>query len=227
MTEEDERDLAELKRKLMAGEISAESPHPEADRPWTEEEKIKLRGVLGDIFGWNTKNIQSDNSIAQPSSIRNPTMTSASSAVPEIAIHPELVAAQNRLRAIIEKSGSVWSSSNVPALMNLAASMLEQFYQRNEEEAARPPFGLPIEQESKYTTDGYSLINRASGEAIPHDEIVVTFRARDKYLLATLAYYVAHINDPAHQVAMARVIRRVQDWQNANPGMMKEPDTAI
>jgi hypothetical protein len=91
-----------------------------------------------------------------------------------------------------------------------------------------PSFGLAIEQESKYTTDGYSLINRASGEAIPADEPVFIFRARDPYLLSVLTYYLAHVNDPAHQVAVERAIQRVQAWQTANPNKMKEePDTQI
>jgi hypothetical protein len=46
---------AELKRKVDNGELSACSPFPGMDKPWTEEQKQRLNAYLGEVFGWSPK----------------------------------------------------------------------------------------------------------------------------------------------------------------------------
>lgn len=86
--------------------------------------------------------------------------------------------------------------------------------------------GLPVSQESKYTVNGSHIINRASGEAIPHDEPVFIFRARDKYAAGVIGDYCAQFcNDPAHAAAVEARFIQFSEWAEAHPERMKEPDT--
>jgi hypothetical protein len=93
------------------------------------------------------------------------------------------------------------------------------------------PEGLPIEQEPKYTTDGKSIINRASGEAIPHDEPVFIFRARDKFALNALNHY-RDLFEPLrrdtrqHRMAVNERCDDFYEFAINNPNRMKSPDTA-
>ena len=52
MSAQDWADLAELKRKLESGEISAESPFEGMDEPWSETDKTNLKLALSEIFSW-------------------------------------------------------------------------------------------------------------------------------------------------------------------------------
>lgn len=91
---------------------------------------------------------------------------------------------------------------------------------------AAEPEGLPVTQEPKYTVNGTHIVNRASGEAIPHDEPVFIFRARDLKALNALYAYHAVIDDDAHTEA---VWARVMDFRRfalTMPDRMKEPDTS-
>lgn len=90
-------------------------------------------------------------------------------------------------------------------------------------------YGLPKEQEPKYTTNAEGrLINRVSGEPIPDDEPVFVLRAKDRYAVAALAGYGRSL-DPssAHWGAVNARFREFEDWQIANPGKVREPDTAV
>ncbi len=46
---------AELKEKVDSGELSACSPFPWMNVPWTEEQKQRLNEYLGEVFGWAPK----------------------------------------------------------------------------------------------------------------------------------------------------------------------------
>lgn len=87
------------------------------------------------------------------------------------------------------------------------------------------PAGLPLAQEPKYTVTGTHIVNRASGEAIPHDEPVFIFRARDRLAFDAIMQYSRMCRDPEH----ARIVEgRAWDFvafANSNPSRMKEPDT--
>lgn len=98
-------------------------------------------------------------------------------------------------------------------------------YRAAEKREAVTPFGLSPEQEPKYTTDGYSIINRASGEAIPSDEPIFIFRARDKHACSMLGEYAEFCSDPEHAGAVIDRFIQFGEWAEAHPERMKEPDT--
>ena len=91
---------------------------------------------------------------------------------------------------------------------------------------AAEPEGLPVAQEPKYTVNGTHIVNRASGEAIPHDEPVFIFRARDKWAAGVLGDYAQFVNDPKHAEAVNARFIQFGKWAEAHPDRMKEPDTA-
>jgi hypothetical protein len=92
--------------------------------------------------------------------------------------------------------------------------------------------GLPVSQEPKYTTDGNHIINRASGEPIPHDEPIFIFRARDRYAVHALDAYLNRLPinpDPTQNTHWHAVRHRTKDFDDfaeAHPERMKQPDTA-
>lgn len=96
--------------------------------------------------------------------------------------------------------------------------------------AAVAPAGLPVSQEPKYTTNGTHLVNRHSGESVPHDEPLFVFRARDALGVRALGAYLELIGErePSSQHAAA-VRGRIADFQRfaaEHPDRMKWPDTA-
>jgi hypothetical protein len=89
--------------------------------------------------------------------------------------------------------------------------------------------GLPVEQEPKYTVNGAHVINRHTGEAVPHDEPIFVFRARDALGVRALEAYLGLISerDPssAHANAVRRRIADFQRFAESHPARMKWPDT--
>lgn len=89
--------------------------------------------------------------------------------------------------------------------------------------------GLPIAQEPKYTVTGAHIVNRATGEAVPHDEPVFVFRARDALGVRALEAYLALIGEREPSSEHAEAVRgRIADFQRfaaSNPARMKWPDT--
>ena len=80
-------------------------------------------------------------------------------------------------------------------------------------------------QEPKYRFKNGRVIKRASGEAIPEDEPVMVFRARDVWARHAIAYYAQLVRDEHHRDV---VLARVNDFgrfANEFPERMKEPDT--
>ena len=86
---------------------------------------------------------------------------------------------------------------------------------------------LVTSQEPKYTTstDG-KLINRITGKAIPDDEPVMIFRAKDAKSMFALQAYLDVCNNIGHRATIKRRMAEFKDFADANPGLMKEPDTA-
>ena len=71
-------------------------------------------------------------------------------------------------------------------------------------------------------------MNRASGEAIPADEPVFIFRARDAHAMYALRDYLCRLPlGTAHRMTVERRVMDFFDFKAANPGRMKEPDTAF
>jgi len=83
------------------------------------------------------------------------------------------------------------------------------------------------EQEPKYnaSVDG-RIVNRASGEAIPDDEPVFIFRARDKHAAAVLIFYRDLCEDANHKAAIQSRWEDFMRFWRESPERMKEPDTA-
>lgn len=90
--------------------------------------------------------------------------------------------------------------------------------------------GLPMSQEPKYTVTRTHIVNRASGEAVPHDEPVFVFRARDALGVRALEAYLVLIGEREPSSMHADAVRgRIADFQrfaSAHPDRMKWPDTA-
>lgn len=89
------------------------------------------------------------------------------------------------------------------------------------------------EQEPKYRAVAHGqlsliaghLINRATGEAIPEDEPVFVFRARDKHAAGAIAFYGALCADPAHRAIVQQRVIDFHTFAARHPDRMKEPDS--
>jgi hypothetical protein len=78
-------------------------------------------------------------------------------------------------------------------------------------------------EDRKFKFEGGKFVNRVSGEAIPDDEPVIIFRARDRHALAVLRHYQLLVGDPHHQRAVQDRIDEFTAYQRAHPERMKEP----
>jgi hypothetical protein len=84
---------------------------------------------------------------------------------------------------------------------------------------------MKVEQEPKYDVRDGSIINRATGEAIPDDEPVFIFRAKDIRAVGILKRYQQGCTDPAHREAISQRIADFEEFARTQYGRMKEPDT--
>lgn len=82
-------------------------------------------------------------------------------------------------------------------------------------------------QEPKYQFDGGRIVNRASGEAIPLDEPVMVFRARDVHAIALISAYLGAIRGGPiqHQRAVEARLAAFHGFALEHPERMKLPDT--
>lgn len=78
-------------------------------------------------------------------------------------------------------------------------------------------------EDRKFKFEDGRFINRVSGLAIPDDEPVMLFRARDKHALDTLLYYSSLIQDPHHRQAVADRVVEFAQWRIDNHDQLKEP----
>lgn len=78
-------------------------------------------------------------------------------------------------------------------------------------------------QDRKFKFEDGKIINRVSGEAIPADEPVFIFRARDRKALAELLHYQDIVEDEHHRAAIQESIEAFQEFKEAHPERMKEP----
>lgn len=86
------------------------------------------------------------------------------------------------------------------------------------------------EQEPKYEARDGRIYNRASGEAIPDDEPVFIFRARDKMAIKALEGYLQALaaTEPKNYQHIQAVCERIvhfSDFKTNNFHRMKMPDT--
>lgn len=138
------------------------------------------------------------------------------------------------------------NETNAPAdpPVNLSAStraLLERVYERLcaaqifalatevretlEAPAAATPAGLPHNQEPKYTVDGDSIVNRASGQRIPADEPVFIMRARDTFAAGAIYSYALDCPPGSHRVAVLKRFDDFCSFAKRHPARMKTPDT--
>jgi hypothetical protein len=81
-------------------------------------------------------------------------------------------------------------------------------------------------QDPKYTIIGGKICNAATGVAIPDDEPVMIFRAKDKQALAVLEFYRnSYPYNDSHDLAIRQQIRRFSDFACDHSERMKNPDT--
>lgn len=95
-----------------------------------------------------------------------------------------------------------------------------------EASAAATSLGLPPSQEPKYTVDGISVINRASGQRIPADEPVFIMRARDTFAAGAIYNYALDCPPGAHREAVLRRFDDFTSFAKQHPARMRAPDTA-
>jgi len=86
--------------------------------------------------------------------------------------------------------------------------------------AARYP--PPMAEDRKFKFEDGKFVNRVSGEAIPDDEPVIIFRARDRHALRVLRFYLTLV-DEHHRQAILDRINAFQAFEQAHPDRLKEP----
>lgn len=70
------------------------------------------------------------------------------------------------------------------------------------------------------------LVNAATGAAIPLDEPIFIFRAKDKRAIDALAAYRNTCEDLEHVRAIEQRIQDFSHFASTHRGVMKEPDTS-
>lgn len=83
--------------------------------------------------------------------------------------------------------------------------------------------GSRMSEDRKFKFENGRFINRVSGEAIPDDEPVIIFRARDRHALNVLAYYLSLARDDHHQLAIMDRMDEFLQFRRDNHERMKEP----
>lgn len=78
-------------------------------------------------------------------------------------------------------------------------------------------------EDRKFKFEDGKFINRVSGKAIPDDEPVIIFRARDRHAVAVLNFYWQLATDEHHREAISDRIEEFLAYKNAHPEQMKEP----
>jgi len=67
--------------------------------------------------------------------------------------------------------------------------------------------------------------NKPIREIIPADEPVFVFRARDRHACQVLYDYAVTVKNPEHREAIFARLADFQQFADAHPKRMKEPDT--
>lgn len=80
-------------------------------------------------------------------------------------------------------------------------------------------------QDPKYDIIDGRIVNRHTGEAIPDDEPIFIFRARDKRAVPALLEYADLCRDPGHVAAIQKRVKHFRAFASRHPERMKLPDT--
>jgi len=81
-------------------------------------------------------------------------------------------------------------------------------------------------QDPKYGIENNRLVNMATGEPIPAEEPVFLFRAKDLKAAGALRRYAELCENPEQARIVVGRAEQFEGFAKANPGRMKEPDTA-
>jgi hypothetical protein len=86
-------------------------------------------------------------------------------------------------------------------------------------------WGIGAAQESKYFINAVGrLANRKTGIAIPDEEPVITFRAKDALLPTVLRFYASQLPPGEHRDAVETQLHRVEEFQAAFRAFVRIPD---
>lgn len=85
---------------------------------------------------------------------------------------------------------------------------------------------MDLLQERKYDAVDGRIINRSTGKAIPNDEPIMIFRAKDKNSIAALEYYRELCTDENHKDVVEGRIEDFQEFQDRHPEAVHEPDSS-
>jgi len=75
----------------------------------------------------------------------------------------------------------------------------------------------------RFDTSLGQFVNRVSGEAIPLDEPIIIFRARDHHSFHILREYLSMVSDEHHKTAIRERMSEFAEFARNNPDKMKEP----
>jgi hypothetical protein len=78
-------------------------------------------------------------------------------------------------------------------------------------------------EDRKFKFENGRFINRVSGEAIPDNEPVILFRARDRHAVELLNFYWKLATDEHHREAISDRIEEFLAYRAAHPERVKEP----
>lgn len=78
-------------------------------------------------------------------------------------------------------------------------------------------------EDRKFKFANGHFINRATGEAVPDDEPVMIFRARDRHALPTIQYYLSLLQSEDHREAVLEMIHLFSNFLVEHPDRMREP----
>ena len=78
--------------------------------------------------------------------------------------------------------------------------------------------------ELKYEAVDGRLVNRVTGQAIPEDEPVFIFRAKDKMAAGAMAVYRGVLPFGEHRSNVDKVIEAFREFAENKPERMKNPD---
>ena len=84
---------------------------------------------------------------------------------------------------------------------------------------------MELNQERKYDAVGGKIVNRATGKIIPDNEPVIIFRAKDRKAVNALISYMNSCEDETHRDVIQSRIDDFLSFQEANPVLVKEPDS--
>ena len=84
---------------------------------------------------------------------------------------------------------------------------------------------LSLIQERKYDVVDGKIVNRATGKAIPDDEPIMIFRAKDLKATCAMIAYRDVCTDPIHKDVVQGRIDDFRAFKRAKPELCREPDS--